>query len=409
MLACIVNALMFTSLLGWYYKKYKRVDYVFVVLALYSVVATSGIGYYVEFYDKPIPVTIIPFIYLFISSLILFKPLIKEGHRDFDVTYIKDSSFFEKLVTLFVICSIISLYNIWTNVITNIMSGDWQFVKSEAYSGEVVKSGTVVSYLGAFAQYFRYVIYPYCFYCFCKIEKSFLKACFILILSITVSLFQYLLIAYRGGIFSILIMLLISFLMFFSYIPPKRKKILFMGGGVIVFVLLSITVSITNSRFENSEISPFESLFSYFGQSMVNFNGGIANSVQNYMGGKFFFMSVLGLKKSDFWIDYKYGIFTNNGSDFNTLVGCFYIDFGPILAFFIFFVISWIMSKLLKKKKYSWSTLYILMFYLDTLVCGVFHGQSYFSQFVSNAIVIYLIISVIEKYGCKNFGMLSYK
>lgn len=407
MVACVINAFLFVCLLCSYYKRHKQINFVFVVLVLYALVAICGIGYFYEMYNKPRPVTILPFIYLFCSSYCLFFPIIKEGHK-LHIAEIKLPSRFEFLVWGYVVCSLISLWSIWTGVVANIISGDWQSVKADAYSGNIEGLGPIISYLAAFAQYLRFLIYPYCFYCFTRHEKSFVVAIFVLLLSITTSLFQYLLIAYRGGIFSILILLLISFLVFSPNIPQKRKISLYVLGSIVAIFLLVITMSITNSRFEYAtDTTPLESLFSYFGQSMVNFNGGIANSATSYMGGKYFFMSAWGLNKDNFWVDSKYGTFTSDGQDFDTLVGCFYLDFGPILAFLIFLLVSRFVRRLLKKSSNSWATLYILVFYLDLLVAGVFHGPSYLSQTVSNIVILYFVILMIEKYGYKNSSVLS--
>lgn len=407
MFACIVNALMFLLLLFNYYKHHKRIDFVFIILALYAMVAVAGIGYYSEIYTMPRPVTLLPFIYLFSASYCMFFPLIKRGNK-ISVATIRLPSKLEVLVWGCVGCCLISLHSIWTDVVSNIISGDWQSVKADAYSGNGESLSPVVSYSLAFGQYLRYLIYPYCFYCFTRKDKNFLIAVLILLLSVTTSLFQYLLTAYRGGIFSLLIVLLISFLMFYPNIPRKRRKLLFLMGSIVGLILIVISLSITNSRFEDStNTTPLESLFSYFGQSMVRFNGGIANSATSYMGGKYFFMSTLNLSKDDFWIDSKYGTITNDGQDLDTLVGCFYLDFNPIVAFLIFFIVSLILYRFLRRKSNSWATLYILMFYLDLLVVGVFHGPSYLSQIVFNVLVIYFVILFIERYGYKNSGMLS--
>lgn len=408
MIACIINALLFSASLWKYYKTYKSFDHTFIVMALYASVAITGIGYFTLIYDIPKPVTITPFIYLFVTASILFRPLIKTRNLNNKLHALIDSRALNYLIIIFVICAFINLYNIWTDVLANIISGDWQSVKVDAYMQNGNGVGFIAAYTGAFAKYFCYLIYPYCFYSYTKKQNKMWRTTFILLLAVTSSLFQYLMTAYRGGIFSIIVLLLINFVIFQKNIPLQRKKKLYVVGGIMMAALLIIAMSITNSRFEDSKTTtPLESLFLYFGQSMVNFNGGIANSATSYMGGKYFFMAKLGLDKTDFWIDSKYNILTNDGSDFDTLIGCFYIDFGPILAFVILSVVSYIMMRLLKFRPNSWATLYALMFYLDMLVAGVFHGPSYMSQIVTNVIVIYILIFIAEKYGRKNSRVLS--
>lgn len=402
----IVLSLLFAVLLYVHYKRVRRFDVSFVVISLYMLVAVAG-AFLINIESRFNTLSLWPYLYLFIIFFFLIQPISKTSYIEVDNVDNRALKLINKLVLLYILCALIVVNNSWTDMIKTIILGEWNTVKSDAYEvgGD---SSALIGYAGAFGLYFRFFIFPYCFYLFTQEKIKFWKPLLLLLLCVVATMFHYLASAYRGGMFSILIMLLISFILFKSNLPQKRKKFVSLSGIVMSIVVLAITMSITNSRFENTSNGPWNSLLSYLGQSMVNFNGGIATKATSYMGGDYFFMSARGLEKSSFWIDSKYGIDTNDGSDFDTIIGCFYIDFGPIMAFIIFVVAAYLMKRLLDFRKRFWSSIYLLFFYLELLTAGVFHGPSSLYQQVFNVIVIYAVLLIIENQYGKNINGKSY-
>lgn len=414
MIATIINAIAFLVLFLSYYLRNRQINSSFIVLCLYAVVACFGVSYYNVSYLSN-RVEFWPYCYFFLVACISFHPIIKADKRISTcniINRIKVPSGLNLIVMLYVLCALTSLYNTWTNIFSKILSGDWQSVKVDAYNGLSDDVGTIGAYASAFVIYFRFLIFPYCFYCFTRKDKKFWIYISVILICILSTLFHYLLIAYRGGLLSIMIMCFISYVFFVNQIPNHRRKRLGIIGGVIIIGITAIAMSITASRFGETESGSEGSIARYIGQPMVNFNGGVATSATSYMGGKYFFMGHWKLDKADFWVDSKYHVETNDGSDFDTLIGCFYLDFGPITTAIIFILVSLIMRKLLSRESYKWSTIYVLFFYMDLIVGGAFHGPSSLSLQVVNMIIIYVILLFIEKkksvhYENKYCSMLS--
>lgn len=399
MIPTILNALAFYALFMFYINRVRRINGSAVILCLYAVVAVLGIVFCNMGYWNPDDIQFWPYLYFFVLACATFYPIIKADER-IDSNFVDEIQITKSLnilVIVYLVCSLAVIYGMWTNIISKVLSGDWQSVKVDAYSGTGEGVGAVVAYAAAFAVYFRFLIIPYCFYRFSKDNYNFYITMGLLLVCLLSTLFHYLLIAYRGGLFSILVMGLISYLYFQKEMSLKVKKKLWALGGVFAVGVMFIALSITASRFEETDSGTGGSIIEYFGQPMVNYNCGIATRATDYMDGKYFFMSHWKLDKDDFWIDSKYNIETNDGSDFDTLIGCFFIDFGPILTVFIILLSSAFLALLFSRKISNWSTIYLLFFYMDLIVAGVFHGPSSLSQLVVNAIIIYSILFVIER------------
>lgn len=401
MIANIVLTLLFALLLYSHFERVRKIDVTFVVISLYMFVAFAG-AILVNIEPKFSNLALWPYVYLFGAFFIMIQPVKKATVIDIINVDRSLLGSINKLIFIYCLCAMFVIYSTWADMIMTIILGEWNNLKKDAYEG-ASGSSIVVEYAKAFGLYFRFLVFPYCFYLITQAKEKSWKAIIILGLCIVSTMFYYLAMAYRGGMFSIIMLLIISYILFRNNIPKRRKKIITLTGGGICALVLAITIAITNSRFENTSAGPLFSLLDYFGQSMVNFNGGIATRAKGYMGGNYFFMSERGLDKSSFWVDSKYGIDTNDGSDFDTLIGCFYIDFGPVSAFLIFVVVALIMIHLLNFRKRFWSSIFLLFFYLELLTAGVFHGPSSLFHQVFDVMAIYIVLLFSENlYGKKH-------
>lgn len=403
MLPNLILTLLFAAILFINYKRVSRIDVTTIVVALYMLVAFCGVILFSMDVPRFKDLALWPYLYFFIVFFYQIKPLNKVSYFNNKIANKRPLKIISYLVLIYVICAILAIYYSWNNIVAMIILADWESVKKEAYAGVSEKIPFIFAYAEAFGLYFRFFIFPYCFYLFTQKQVNFCKPLLLLVFCIVATTFHFLATAYRGGLFSILILLFISFFLFRKDIPKLRRRIVTISGLVVMTIVLIITISITNSRFENSSSGAFDSFLYYFGISMIDFNGGIATKATSYMGGNYYFMAERGLERDQFWIDRKYGIDTNDGSNFETLIGCFYIDFGPIQAFIILLAVSFLLTRLLNFKKRYWSSIYLFYFYLELLTAGVFHGPSSLHHQVKDVLIIYCFIYLIEKkYEGKN-------
>ena len=284
-------SLLYIVLLHLHVRRARSVDVTVVVVILYLSVAFLGI-FYINMDPRFNNLAFWPYIYFFVSFCLLMQPVkrtscIKQAAPD-----VTPLPVINLLILLYIVCAAIVIIDSWSNMISTILLGDWYTVKVDAYEGNGQNSSFLVAYADAFGLYFRFFIFPYCFYLFTQEKMNLWKPLFILVMCVVATMFHFLASAYRGGLFSILIMLVISYLLFSDKIPQKRKILIIVSGWVLSVMVIVITIAITNSRFEDTNDGPVNSLLIYFGQPMVNFNGGIAMRATSYMNGNYFFLIV---------------------------------------------------------------------------------------------------------------------
>ena len=166
-------------------------------------------------------------------------------------------------------------------------------------------------------------------------------------------------------------------------------------GGVIIGVLFVVySILVTVSRFGEDEAS--NSVFEYFGHSMLYFNDGIFNNLHDFAYGKRFFSWFIDLfgGNSDFNMA-KAG--ATHGTAFYTIVGSMYLDWGFIGTLVEAALACVLMIQFTQKRTIMLSDMVIIVFYINTLAKGIFaFGRGRALDWIMT-FVVYFIVKALEK------------
>lgn len=388
MILAVLNFLFFGIMLLSYYIKRRRVDVPFMLMLLYATIALMGVCFLPDFSGKQ-EIELWPFIYLALTCYLYFIPIIKaEGVYDFSFD-LNISLGLKIMFALYVVCAIIKIGGDFVFVRNAIISGDWLMMKADLYNGLSIgnRNGVVAYLANLYVSVFMHAILIYSMYSFTKENIPMVRSMFLLFIALAPYIMDCILYVYRGGLLTISYLTLMVFLLYYKKIVYHKRRVLLLCLIAVASLILVLTVSISLSRFGESGAGG--SIVSYLGQSMLEFNSGIATKISSYANGKYFFLNFIGLDKSDVWIDSRYGISTSDGSALNTFVGCSYVDFGPILTIIIAIIVSSLLSRHFRRKSVVFADLYLFAFYLDFLILGVFHCSEGFALRILMALALY--------------------
>lgn len=400
MIYIVTNFLLFGTILFFYYIKNRRIDVPFMLILLYVIISFMGVFYVPDFTMKN-QLELWPFMYLAFVCWIYFIPIIKaKGIYNF-CSEIKISYGLKLMFFIYIVCALVKIVGDFIYVKNAIISGDWLMMKADLYNGGSIgnRSGLIAYLSNLYVSVFMHAILIYAMYSFTNKKISTIKSIFLLIISLVPYIMQCVLYVYRGGLLTISYLVLLIFLLYYKKMLAYKRRVLLICLSVVASLILILTLSISLSRFGESDAGG--SIISYLAQSMLIFNAGIATRITSYANGRYFFLNFLGLEKSNVWVDSLYGISTSNGSALNTFVGCSYVDFGPFLTIIIAVLISYLLFVVFKKKNIDFADLYLFVFYLDFLILGVFHCTEGFSLRVFMAMVLYIVLKFMKKIGIR--------
>ena len=400
MLYAILNAFLYIGLFYWYRRRYKVVDEIVLLLAIWATVGSVGL-LLVCLEPTKYQLMLWPYIYLFVTFLVFVHFLLQRQKHLFPVEkFIKYRSIILDIINyIYILCSIYELLNIDLSVLSiTFLSEEAKDLYQAAHESKIIVKDAL-------------------FYC-----QRFTSAMFVLT---AISVFNYLAqkrtlmgwslfsftlisiiagiaeIASRGTMMSQILVFVVAYLIYKPYLNveiSKTIRMVFLMAGIF---LAAFFVAITTSRFKDSYNtgykSPLESVVSYFGQSMLYFNYGICDVDFNTWGGSRTFNY---LASSFLGIDYRRlpepG--THYGSGFTTFIGMLVQDFGYVGTVILGFMVSYIMYKLWSiKNKTTFAGMYIYLFYINRMVMGVFvtpPGSDYYYLW---ALLTYLFLLYILK------------
>jgi oligosaccharide repeat unit polymerase len=393
----ILNALLYISALGIYYRKFRRVlDAGFILLAVYTITAVVCVFYYAT-NPNQWHLILWPFIYLFIICLLAFRPYFK--YRSTDISHklqIRKLKLLNLFCWIYIVCALIDLIFSY-NAITNALNADnWRNLYDEHAAGEILLYNNQVERL---AKNFTGWLNPLAicsFFYYLTLHK---KNWFFLSLLITAIIFPNfsisIVVAARGMTFIFAIKLFLGYIFFENAISKKTKKALTIFAALFFVLFLSYILAVTTSRFDSnsSDYDSKASLLFYFGHSMLTFDYGIADSIEKFMYGDFIFRSNQDLYNAGF--DAVLG--THFGTNFFTFVGAWYLDFGPIGTLLIAFLLPILLFGYWRnKQKIDMADLFLYFFYLSWLLNGVaVHGRGYYLQWLMT-VIIFTLLKIIR-------------
>lgn len=327
------------------------------IISTYIVYAVSayllyGTSYY---YFNPLPLKLIPYIYLFVMLLIGLIPILELDKNYQKPILTPSTSLLNNVCYIFIFSTLIEFPSSIANIsqglqMMMINSTGAQDMYNESIES-VRSSGASISNLSAIiSNAFAHIGYLLTVYYATLPKKN--KWIFLgLIASSIMKMGNGIALGQRGGIIEPLLVIAATFFLLNAYMGKKIKRIVVSMGLFLVSLLTIPIVYITISRFDNKVMDPFESTYYYLGISSINFNnyalddGGIRYGDRTIP----LFKRMVGcdnVPKNFFERRDKYPNLKINDNTFSTYVGDFAIDYGPSLgAILIVFLSLYITRK----------------------------------------------------------------
>lgn len=396
----VFNALLYLILLIVYKKKSRGIDSGFVLLSSYSTVAVMCVWNY---FREPAlwDLSLFPFIYLFIVLLLFFRPFISDNACFADKLKVPRLDLLYLFSVLFILFTIIVLYYASPQIMLNLVVGEWRELRGDMAAGEVsLYNNQFERFANIFTQYLTSFAVVVAFY-FLKLRTKWAgRIAYMLIICVfSLSLSSAIKIASRGLIAFSIISLVLGYSIFKkSYTDKIQRRI-----RIVAFIIIGLSTiylaSVTISRFESNVSSDFDdtnsSLIYYFGHSMLVFDNGLMDSIDNYLYGKYMFAT-----DSDIFLKgYDSYLHTHMSTSFQTFVGNLYMDFGPLITLFIAVLFPSFLLKLKRKKTIDIADLYIYFYYLDFITRGVFVVARGYYLGLLMSFVVYLCLKMSFKYN----------
>ena len=390
----IGNALLYLITLLVYWHKQRRMDYGFVTIAFYLIVAICCIFEYIAEPHRW-ELTAWPFVYLFIANLILFLPLFSSSDKIAAKVYYNRSI---NIPGLQIFCGIYIIFALITTICyfplawDSLQSGAWTSIRDSTYEEEFhLFQNPILNIIANLSTHFTIAVIVIYFFLLTqpRISKAFKTT--LLISTITPMALTALVIAARGHIFTLLFNFLLGFLCFRQYIPKRTKRTLLVWAIVFGGILGLYTIAVTIARFGQESDS---SLLYYFGHSMLTFDYGLTDTIDTYGKGAYTFRRFVNYVVHD--LDWTLG--THFGTSFFTFVGSLYIDFGPLGTMIAVTLLAISVRVLIRKHNLDLADMFIYLFYISTVLNGALITAPDLGWRCLLAFIIYIMLKTLGKH-----------
>lgn len=390
----IGNALLYLITLLVYWHKQRRMDYGFVTIAFYLIVAICCIFEYIAEPHRW-ELTAWPFVYLFIANLILFLPLFSSSDKIAAKVYYNRSI---NIPGLQIFCGIYIIFALITTICyfplawDSLQSGAWASIRDSTYKEEFhLFQNPILNIIANLSTHFTIAVIVIYFFLLTqpRISKAFKTT--LLISTITPMALTAIVIAARGHIFTLLFNFLLGFLCFRQYIPKRTKRTLLVWAIVFGGILGLYTIAVTIARFGQESDS---SLLYYFGHSMLTFDYGLTDTIDTYGKGAYTFRRFVNYVVHD--LDWTLG--THFGTSFFTFVGSLYIDFGPLGTMIAVTLLAISVRVLIRKHNLDLADMFIYLFYISTVLNGALITAPDLGWRCLLAFIIYIMLKTLGKH-----------
>jgi len=396
----LFNSLLYLTVLYTYWKKYRTIDCYLILMLAYAF--TSIMCFFARSYGvigveisgtRNRETTLIPYLYLFVCILICFSPL-KSLSIDNSSFRIYNTYPVKILTWLYIISGTGSIAYSYSNVLDIVQGGEYALVRQVLYADD----GTAMTYSSQVERILKNiqnVLNPFgiimCFY-YLTNKKS--KVIIFLLFTAWIGreFVDSALTASRGMIVNMLLKLLLVFVFFKQAIDKRIRRMFVILCAILAIPLTMYIVAVTTSRFDDGAAS---SVFYYLGHSMSTFNANVMGTMHDYAGGKYMFREIFNLLGLDSTISTK-ALGMTHGSGFFTYIGTFYIDFGPIGTFLMCLLINRLLWSFVKKKKFLFSDLVIILYLISFFMNGVFVIGGGYAWTWLMILLLYYLLRMIE-------------
>lgn len=386
---------MYFFLLVTYRGKKNGLDFYKIIVLLYLMTAVCCALNYAQHPNLYPTLGLLPFLYMFVVLVILFQPL-----RGFDQDKKKLALFDNKTMIwaawLYIILGLIDTGISITDTIERFQSGEWGALRNQLYED----ADNIQLYANQWQRlvknlltYTRPFAFVYAFFCLTQDNKSHLFIILLFGSIIVPSFIAATVVASRGLVFQLAMGLFLGYWLFKDFISKKRKRIILVGALLIVGFFLFYAIIVSVSRFGEDEAG--NSIFDYFGHSMLAFNDHMFFKMHDFAWGKRFFAWFIDAMGGNSEFNMARAGSTH-GNAFFTIVGDIFSDWGHFFTIPVAIIASVLVSHFTQKKTLHFSDLIVIIFYINTLSAGIFVlGKSRALNWLM-MFVMYFIVRAME-------------
>lgn len=340
----------------WYHLKVHKLDAGSAIMGTYILYAISSIFSLNDdlFSIQYNPLTLFPFIYLYIMLMIALSPTLY--HHFHPVTNIADPNtrILKPISWLLIICAVILIPDIIQNfgdgvvkLFTDVSAGQEAYNEhAEGYED----AGTTIRNIPSIIFNALYDISVFLAFYFLSRKEKNLYFVIGILSSAFIGLLLPIMSGGRGAVIINLLTIILGYMLFMEYLPDKISK-WFRRISIVVMILVLLPVAaITVSRFGERNAGVWGYFHWYVGQENLYFNnyaldaGGIRYGDRTMNLFKRFIDP--STPKNFMERREKYHNLEIDDYYFITFVGDFALDFGPFLAFLIFLGVNlWVIAQ----------------------------------------------------------------
>ncbi len=379
----IFNAILYISTFFWALLKFRDKRIFLFLSAFYAAWSVMGIAYLLlcQYLDGESmlfdDIGIFSYLYLYVCTMLLILPFLFQ--RKVNLIISPKRWVIDWFSIIFIICAVLTYIDRGSTNLTNlqgVLSGDFSTAALYAENAAVssAKEGLNFSapYRVVFSIFFGISIFILFYRCTLELTK---KNLFFIVCHILIVLLQLMMIsgsAHRGPMFYLVFNIILGILIFYDAFTRKIKKKILLSSVSIVVLGMCALAFMTITRFgekQTSKSNPLFSAISYTGQSSLYFNKYILDN-KSYLYGNYcipLLRKAVGLYAPVSSSD-RHALIEKTdvpGGPFYTHIGCFCLDFGPIVTFIILFFIVIFFAK----RRFSYTLDHLLILYLLANIC----------------------------------------
>jgi oligosaccharide repeat unit polymerase len=343
----------------WYQRRCKNVDAgsmvigSYVAYAAFSIVTLNDEVFNYEYEH----LAFFPFLYLFVMLMIALSPAIYHHFSQPEKIENPHSKALYIPCLILIVSVLFQLPDAFfgsgggiTQIVTDIDAGKEAYLEQLS---EKEDSGTAIRNLASVLFNLFFDISTFLFFYFCTRKGDNRIFLLVLFFALFVGMIIPVVNGQRGSVIKAGLTIIVAYSLFRRYLSEQFNRIA-KTVGITMAVIVAIPITaITVSRFDDRKVTETISGFVYWyiGQANIYFNnsamdpGGIRNGDRT-----------INMVKRAIWSDTpknyverrdKYSYLKIDDYYFVTFVGDFVIDFGPVIAFFIFVIFNlWVLSEI---------------------------------------------------------------
>lgn len=403
----LLYVLMWLITILIYYFKSRSLDATLIIMISYFLYAIMSYMLYINpiYSNRFKELSLFSFFYLYVMLIIGLYPLMKYNISKVNRLEIANITFVRLICWVYILATIIGIPDYVSKIGTMVSIFTDTDAGLDLYSDTLMSAGEGgkgISNLPAIIKgLFSELSFFFLFYLIAVGGKNNRITILFMVFAIVFNSLGSLFIGQRGGMVYSILTFIVTYFLFFKFIPDHINRVIRKVSFVFVaFFVFAISI-LTISRFGDSTKysgSIFDSVVSYVGQANINFNlyglddGGIRYGDRTAA----LFKKIMGFSNvpSNFVeVRVKYPNLYINDESFVTYVGDFTIDYGPFPAMMIFLFFSFIFTKRTKVVNGEILVHRLVLIHFVSCVC-MNGGMSLFTYSLSNNLKIFMVLLI---------------